>query len=248
MKKFTLIELLVVIAIIGILASILLPSLSKAREKVKQAVCINNHKQLNIAEQLKLDDSDLLQTAWQNIKPEYGSGYPVSGNSVVWIWPLEQYVDKTFDWRDNPGTLGKIVDCPSRKDEWSDRYGGNLHSNYGWNWCGVSEDNLNDGLGLTNNNIYGRTAGGPITITSILSPSNTIIFGPSWSHGSGGSGMTDWVIPAREQLMNTQNSMSSPQHYAPHLNKTVVSMADGSARSTSLSQLISKQEWWDKDQ
>ncbi len=55
-EGFTLIELLVVIAIISMLAGQLLPSLSMAREKGRQANCINNLKQFSIAIEMYYQD------------------------------------------------------------------------------------------------------------------------------------------------------------------------------------------------
>ena len=67
MKKFTLVELLVVIAIIGILTSLLLPAISKARLKGIQAVCTNNLKQLSVATHSYLsDNSDWFMGNWKD--------------------------------------------------------------------------------------------------------------------------------------------------------------------------------------
>lgn len=89
-SSFTLIELLVVIAIIAILAAILLPALNSARERGRQASCINNLKQMASAVVQYVNDSD-------DYMPLFAHGYssPMTFNdagNMSWKVSLAPYV------------------------------------------------------------------------------------------------------------------------------------------------------------
>ncbi len=151
---FTLIELLVVIAIIAILAAMLLPALSRAKEAGKRIACLNNVRQLSLAVHMYVDDSQ--------------GKYPPRSNTNR--WPNQLY--------DSYGRNIKMLLCPSEMTNTPASDGGTSSNNVadaaprsylinGWN--DFFQNAAGDPSGLND--------GDTMKESSILYPSTTVVLG-----------------------------------------------------------------------
>lgn len=156
---FTLIELLVVIAIIGLLAAILFPVFSRARENARRSSCQNNLKQIGLGFAQYVQDYD------ERVVSPVVSDNTAPGQSN-WLVMLQPYLKSI-----------QIYQCPSDTSKAQAQYFPSgapvYHSSYGYNWNfgeNVANPSYSDST-----RIYSKAIGmGGIPISKITNPSTTL--------------------------------------------------------------------------
>lgn len=162
-SAFTLIELLVVIAIISLLVSILLPSLTKAKQLARIAFCMNSQHAILIAFSIWSDDNDgwVPPITWQGMLSDYG---------IAW--------DK-----DTGPAAGGVLHCPADPNSafWNAPTNlltmGTMYSGYGINralvWAAISPGGQGEAPPWGPDNVYWNIRGN-CKLANVSTPSNWV--------------------------------------------------------------------------
>jgi len=213
-REFTLIELLIVVAIIGILASILLPSLAKSREIVKTTVCMNNQRNIMLAAQMYAEENkDKLD--WRKNHQKWIDGgvqLQQKDNDAYWGVSYSAYLSKSPNYRER----AIVFNCPKSEevDPWVDFEINGQYTTYGFN--GVSYNNTR--TFFDDNGSYTGAAAKPIALIS--NPEDIILTHDAYESMLDGNGDTPISL--------TQWS-SKTLEYFRHLGKMSILWLDGHA-------------------
>ena len=227
-SSFTIVELLVVIAIIGLLAAMLLPALSQARESGRQAACLSNLRQLYLANLNYAADRGCYAPAAPDIWGE---------NLIRW-YGTRPNIGVPFDSHRGPlspylGESGAIRTCPSM-GKWNFLTSGSVAfeagcGGYGYNYLGVGSRSYSVGYTEAACQLGMRPE-------EISRPSTTVMFCDAAFPQSSGSQtcLIEYSFAEPNKFLSAAGVMygqPSPSIHFRHRNRANVVWCDGHATS-----------------